>query len=352
MKNMARNKKSFIATMAIVLILILMATATFAWQQTAHKVNEFIGNKKGIILHDDFYGNTKDVYVENTGTGEIFIRIKLNETLKIGSNTPIQNWVTHKYINSAVDCGQVNNATDRDLFHSYFKWTMGGQKYYMPGSTDSSGTLSQDSHIYTSATPGAKLTPPINPATQIILWSVYSNMNANAKANYIGWIYDSDGYVYWSKPLQPDSATGLLLHGVTIESILTNREYYYAIDVIVEAVDLEDIPMWTTGAQSVDGSGKTYPRADHPALVTSISSFAALPIQPTALNITPAIIAIDMPDELNENINIDPEISDSEDNGDPEDTGDPEEITTEEVTTEDITTEEITTEEVTTVDET
>jgi len=266
---MTHNKKSFIATIAIALALLLMATS-FAWQQTAHKVNEFIGHKKHIVLHDDFCGNTKDVYVENVGDGEIYIRVKLNETMKLGSNLwrpGLNDWVAHVYrmnANSPVDCGN-RNIADNELFHAYFTWEMGGQKWYKPGGTDSSGTLSQDTQDYTGVA-GAKLTLPGN----IIRWNTYQAMSLAARAAYVGWIYDSDGYAYWSQPLQPDTATGLLLHGVKVSPLLTNKEYYYAIDVIVEAVDYEDIPMWTQGRASVDGSGKTYPIAANPGIINSI----------------------------------------------------------------------------------
>jgi len=275
-KTMAINKKAFVATIAIVLALLLLA-GTFAWQQMVSKVNEFIGKRENVVLHDDFNGCLKDVYVENTGTGEIYIRIKLKETMKLNSSTwrpGANDWIAHVYGNSAVDCGH-RNIADNLLFHDYFKWTMGGQKYYMPGSTDSSGTLSQDNTVYNASTPGVKQTPYINPSTQIIRWEVYRDMTDAQRAAFNGWIYDSDGYVYWSKPLQPGTATGLLLHKVDTVAALKNKEYYYAIDVILEAVDIEDIPMWSQGAASVDGSGKRYPIAAHPAIINSIKAFAA-----------------------------------------------------------------------------
>ena len=83
----------------------------------------------------------------------------------------------------------------------------------------------------------------------------------HGQAAFIGWIYDTDGYAYWSQPLKKGEVTGLLLHKVNISDKLNNTDYYYAINVNVEAVDVKDIPMWTQGAASVDGSGEKYQEA-------------------------------------------------------------------------------------------
>ena len=83
----------------------------------------------------------------------------------------------------------------------------------------------------------------------------------HGQASFIGWIYDTDGYAYWSQPLGKGDVTGLLLDNVNISNSLTDTEYYYAIDVTVEAVDIKDIPMWTQGVVSVDGSGTKYTEA-------------------------------------------------------------------------------------------
>jgi hypothetical protein len=201
---------------------------------------------------------------------------------------------------------------------------MGGWKWYMPGSTDSSGTLSQDTKDYTGV-PGAKQTP----FAQIIKWNVYAKMNLADQSTFIGWIYDDDGYAYWSQPLKPDTATGLLLNGVSPNPLLNNKEYYYAIDVIVEAVDLKDIPMWTQGAASVDGSGKTYPEATHKMIVTTIAGFATKFATPTSLDISLGSIEFDdifnNVEENGESADVDPPVDNGEsvNNGEPVENGEP-----------------------------
>jgi len=270
---MQTKRKFLIAVIVLVAAVILMA-GTFAWQQMASKLNEFIGHKTGITGRDDFNPKTgmKDVYVENNGETEVFVRIKLKERMDLTKNTNITDpWQAHIYESSPADCGHLNSANK--YFHDYFTWEMGGQKWYMP--SDGSSPIVQDTGIYNSSTPGAKQTP----AVQFIKAADYLSLSAAAQEAFVGWIYDTDGYAYWSQPLAKDEATGLLLHKVNTDSSLKGTEYYYAIDVIFEAVDIEDIPMWTQGAPSVDGSGATFPEATATgkAVINKIASFATQP---------------------------------------------------------------------------
>ena len=240
---------------ALIVALSIAATGTFAWHTVVNKANEFIGKTTDIVLHDDFDPDTnlKDVYVENTGNVTLFVRMKFREAMDLTSNTwrPIitGDWQTHIYDAAADDCGHANAAGK--LFHDYFQWNMGGQKYYMPGST--SQGLSQNTNQFNGTEPGVKQTPN----AQIITATQFLAMTPAAQKAVDAWIYSSDGYAYWSKPLQPGEVTGLLLHGVTTLASLKNTEYYYVVDSIVEVVDIDDIPMWTQGAPSVDTTGAT-----------------------------------------------------------------------------------------------
>lgn len=254
---MVKSRKGLIA-IATVTVILLLLTGTFAWQQVISKTNEFIGTKNGGTLHDDFNPNTgaKDVYVENPNETELFVRVKLNEAMDITNNTwrpGINDWLAHTYVKSAEDCGQANEA--EELFHNYFTWVMGGQKYYMP--SDGTQQVVQDTTVYDGSELGVRLTPDAS----IINIADYLAMDEEGQLAFIGWIYDTDGYAYWSQPLGNGDITGLLLHKVNISEELKDTDYYYAIDVIVEAVDIKDIPMWTQGVESVDGSGVKYSEA-------------------------------------------------------------------------------------------
>lgn len=54
------------------------------------------------------------------------------------------------------------------------------------------------------------------------------------------WVYDEDGWLYWSAPLLPDSATGLLLDGIDLAQVMDDS-WYYAIHVAAQFVTADDI---------------------------------------------------------------------------------------------------------------
>jgi len=244
---------------ALITAVAIATTGTFAWQRAFEKRNEFKGHKKDVTVHDDFDPDAglKDVYVENRGNTKVFVRIKLDETMSLTSDAwrpGVNDWVTHTYGATAEDCSHTNKA-DNKYFHNYFKWTMGGWKYYMPSS--GSQGIAQDKNKYDGTEPGVRRTPD----AQIITSAQFLGMSGPEQKAFIGWIYSTDGYAYWSQPLEKGEATGLLLHGVESLPILKELDYYYAINVIVEVVDRSDLPMWTQGAPSTDGSGATHQEA-------------------------------------------------------------------------------------------
>jgi len=248
------------AGFAVVCALALFMAGTFAWEQIINHVNEFTGKRDDVTMHDDFDPSTgqKDVYVENQGSKPIFIRVKLNEAMNLTSYTwrpAAGDWTTHTYGTTAENCGHANAAGK--LFHDYFKWTMGGWKYYVPAA--GLEQIVHDTRTYTETDFNAG-TAKKTPDAVMITAAGFLAMTPEQQADFIGWIYDTDGYAYWSQPLNKGEVTGLLLHKVTTDASLKNTDYYYAIDVIVEAVDIDDIPMWTQGAQPSDG-GTKHPEA-------------------------------------------------------------------------------------------
>ncbi|MCL1816261.1 MAG: Ig-like domain-containing protein [Clostridiales bacterium] len=235
---------------AVICAVTLLATGTLAYKQLIEVRNEFMGQKDGVTVHDDFDPGTgkKDVYIENQNDTTLYVRVKLDETLNLTRYTwrpsSASDWVTHKYAATAENCGHSNTAGD--LYHDYFIWNMGGSKWYMP--TDGSQPLSQDTTNY-EGVPGAKQTP--NAA--IVNSAAFLAMSSAEQDTFIGWIFASDGYAYWSQPLRSGEVTGLLLHGVTRQASLQGKSYYYAINVLAYAADITDIPDWKEG-NSPDGN--------------------------------------------------------------------------------------------------
>ena len=55
------------------------------------------------------------------------------------------------------------------------------------------------------------------------------------------WVYDTDGWAYWASPIDPDTATGLLLDGIQRTETLINEDWYYAINVVAQFVTADDL---------------------------------------------------------------------------------------------------------------
>lgn len=251
----------FKAFLALCCAVAIFMTATLAYEEIVKARNEFHNRRPNddITIHDDFDPDVgqKDVFVENTGDVTLYVRVKLQEYLDLTTDTanPLDHqWITHKYAATAEDCGQGMSGA---LFHNYFTWHMGGQKWYMPGKTSPNHVVDDKTTDYTNV-PGAKQTP--NAA--IVSSTLFLNLTADQQKNFIGWIFCPDGYAYWSQPLEGGEATGLLLHGVTISDAIKKETYYYAINVIVEVVDEMDLPMWTSGAAPTE-PGNQHPEADN-----------------------------------------------------------------------------------------
>lgn len=54
------------------------------------------------------------------------------------------------------------------------------------------------------------------------------------------WVYDTDGWVYYSEPIAPHSATGLLLDGIELNQVMDDT-WYYAINVVAQFITANDI---------------------------------------------------------------------------------------------------------------
>ena len=53
------------------------------------------------------------------------------------------------------------------------------------------------------------------------------------------WVYDTDGWAYWAQPIQPGTATGLLLDGITLQKE-PDEDWYYGINVVGQFATVGD----------------------------------------------------------------------------------------------------------------
>ena len=269
----ANNKKLLYTGIAAVLIVAILIGGALAWTDfTQSKTNKFRGTADAdVTLHDEFDGVNKDVFVENSGTSTIYVRIRLDEYMQIGevSLDPAakvkdkSTWMPHTYDGDDItECGHV--AVGKE-FHEYYKWDMSGEgrnfRQGTPGLVYS--TLGSDGAVDTvTGTPTAVSAPPILLTKYITLKAAFEagTLTDPTNPDTIAWkavtetgcwILDNTpdaanggGWAYWSKALAPDTATNLLLDKVEKTSKEISDDWYYGIDVKLQAVTKNDLTKW------------------------------------------------------------------------------------------------------------
>ena len=245
----------------------------------------------------------KDVYVENfsdpaDGGEAIFARVRLDEYMEVGMEAGENLDDPGRKATSLVEGADINDKTtwkthipgdtvaasaDDDVFHDYWTWSFGGQTIYMPTfnrnkdslAADINGTYEgtdasddvhyDDYHAYTvdetktadavydaddntvdegdDAVEGTNITTveETHTAASTINGSVMTMAEWKAAGSNPGayWVYDTDGWAYWAQPIEPGTATGLLLDNIE----LTNhpgQNWYYSINVVAQFVTVDD----------------------------------------------------------------------------------------------------------------
>lgn len=296
----SKKKKAISGGVTLFLAATLLLGGTLAWTDfTQSRTNRFRGSVYyDATLHDDFDGENKDVYVENSGENTIYVRVRLDEYMQIGNINMLgqdvtgsvidgdagedtegdidssiitsrdkDDWIPHKYGDTRadkahLDCGEA----DSIQFHTYYEWTISGKQIqYDPGtpgvvSSVLDGYKKDDAGNYLYDTYGAQIPAvddTVGTATTIaastpITMAEYKDLSQRADAltgDYLElwngviagcWILDNDGWAYWSQPLEPGYATNLLLDEVKLIGKEPTDDWYYGIDVKLQAVSLDE----------------------------------------------------------------------------------------------------------------
>ncbi len=295
---MTSKKKIAASIGAVAMAAVIALGGTFAWQsisQTA--LNETMKTiNPGGRLHDDFNGQNKNVYVENftkDGTA-IFARVRLDEYMEIGKGagadegneaTPVKEgtqlnnkstWVTRT--------PGTDDITSNGDFAAYWDWNMGGQGVYMPTfnmnkdslKADVNGTYDgtipdDDTHyddykeyevgnkvtgdeIYDADTNDTDEEEPVEDvnidtvADQEHTAALTGTATVMTMAEWIEagcqvgdfWVWDTDGWAYWAKPIASGETTGLLLDEI-VHTNPPSDSWYYGINVVGQFVTADDI---------------------------------------------------------------------------------------------------------------
>ncbi|MDR1001072.1 MAG: hypothetical protein LBL96_09810 [Clostridiales bacterium] len=234
------------------LMIAVFVTGTYAWNnpgvdKTALEITAS-GTSSGASSDTDDDGatlhidtnkdeNIIDIYIENWGKSAVAARLQIREYAESGSDAApfisaaelddIDTWNTHiPKTTSNSDIDDCNKGAAKK-FHTYWKWEVTGtSKNYYPAPADN---RADKTFIDTDNTKGTidvstKETPTVKDVITIKSWQ-----NKDEPIDSY-WVYDSDGWVYWAKPIASGSATGVLRIKVT-QAANPNGEYYYGLNI-------------------------------------------------------------------------------------------------------------------------
>lgn len=274
----SKKRKTLSAVLAISMVATMLLSGTLTYFYQSKAVNTFQAERKEVIGHDDFQeGENKDIYVENTGGTPVYVRVKLTEDFRltdaagnVNSYGTVDTPVAHHANSADVAVGNTADENEKKI-HQYFTWTMGNKErktvlsakdaqFQAEAGTETEGVyLSNDENGKVAHDDLGKGVANGKPETllsvepcKVILMSEYNGYPETSddpevvtKKNYVGWVYDKNGWFYWSQMVQPGKATGFLLDNVTVKAGLDDYDYTYNLNVTYQAVDDRDIGLWT-----------------------------------------------------------------------------------------------------------
>lgn len=244
----------------------------------------------------------KDVYVENFTTlvdngVQIFARIRLYEYMEFGvgagglnadGTAPSESNKANSLVAGAKledkSSWSIYKFNEDSEFRDYWTWDFEGKTVYMPTfnknkdslQADINGTSKKAFNDYTEYTVGdsklgtavydadTNIEDEVGDSTDYETFVSSNNITIEAEthtaketidgyvismADWINggslpgdyWVYDTDGWAYWANPINPDSATGLLLDGIQRTDEIINEDWYYAINVVAQFITKDDI---------------------------------------------------------------------------------------------------------------
>jgi len=146
------KRKKFQGALAMLIVVAILLAGTFAWFNFSQQaLNIFTGESvPDVNLHDDHEDDdrNKDVYVENSGTSPLFVRVRFSEVLHliesnefippgVSQRNDFENWHTHIFGETTGPGADIRN---------HYTWIYGrdadpldpdrGRKYYLPAPFD------------------------------------------------------------------------------------------------------------------------------------------------------------------------------------------------------------------------
>ncbi len=103
-------------------------------------------------------------------------------------------------------------------------------------------------------------------------WLALNNGTYSEETHGGYWVYDTDGWCYWSSPIPAGKTTGLLLDGIALDGVMDDT-WYYAINVVGQFVTANDAGKPAEGEAGTgfyDTTAGTAPTAEAETLLENI----------------------------------------------------------------------------------
>ena len=241
-----KANKLLTGTVSIVCAGAMLVAGAFALQGNQSIINRFFGAGDPFVPpeivedHDVGMLGKKEVVVENNGNAVAYVRVNLGDYLDITAPIPT----------NAAEAGTHGFTTN-----------MPSTTVLRPGATASDFTWTFN---------GAS----VMTRTEYIL--AVADLTAGQTMPAV-WLYDTDGWAYWTAPLMPGDVTDMFLTAVNVKGTSpladVDAEYYYAVNVGLQWVTQEDLGLWagkTTTAAHPTEPGQSPAQAAAQTYVQSI----------------------------------------------------------------------------------
>ena len=290
-RKVRKSKNSLILVLSVLAVAAVMIGSAFAWTDFGQsRTNRFRGTVEAdATLHDEYDEETgdKDVFVENSGQSPLYVRVRLDEYMEFDGKSFIDTanvrqkstWTPHTYGGLAIeDCKQ--DAASDHLFHDYYIWEISGaQRNFAEGTpglvysklgengrvdinpTGGKPTAVASSSIIMSKYLELKVLSESQPAIDEGVEAVMSAEDFiiwRAAATSGCWILDDTdeaenggAWAYWSVALRAGQATNLLLDSVIKTKKEPGADWYYGIDVKLQAVTANDFSKWSDDGHKI-----------------------------------------------------------------------------------------------------
>ena len=283
-RKVRKNKNSLLLVLSAFAVAAVMIGSAFSWNDFGQsRTNRFRGTVEAdVTLHDEYNEETgdKDVFVENSGQSSLYVRVRLDEYMEIDGKSFVNTanvrqkstWTPHTYDSATIENCKQNSISDH-LFHDYYAWEMSGAQRNFAEGTPGLVYSKLDVTGKVDINPaGGK---PTAAASSSIIMSKYLKLKvlsesqlaidegveaAMSAEDFVIWkaattsgcwiLDDTDtvenggAWAYWSVALGLGQATNLLLDHVIKTEKEPGADWYYGIDVKLQAVTANDFGKW------------------------------------------------------------------------------------------------------------